>query len=77
MSDSTIRIAFAICLKDQGYKNLQSWKVYRTLTDADAAKANRLRVVDDSGSDNLYPADCFVVLDLPDKVRKQLIAAKR
>jgi len=39
-------------------------KIYRVLPDADAAKHRRLRVIDESGEDYLYPADFFTPIEL-------------
>jgi hypothetical protein len=65
---------FAICLKNDGYDDLEIWKVYRILPDAKAAEVSCLRVIDESGEDYLYPADHFVQVDFPKNVREQLLA---
>jgi hypothetical protein len=42
------------------------------LPDASAALSDFLRIVDDSGEDYLYPAACFVPLELPKAVEAAL-----
>lgn len=65
---------FAVCLKNQGYPaSLELHKIYRILPDEQARIDGDLRVVDESGEDYLYPADYFVVIDLPTIVKKSLL----
>jgi hypothetical protein len=45
-------------------------RIYRVLSDAEAAKRNLIRVVDESGEDYLYPTTMFVVIDIPLAVAK-------
>ena len=75
MPASKKRVKFAICVADEGYDDLEVWKVYRVLPDTKAAEVGCLRVVDESGEDYLYPADRFEAVDLPEKVRARLLAA--
>ena len=63
---------FAICVANQGYDDLEVWKVYRMLPDAKAAGVGCVRVIDESGEDYLYPADQFAVVELPSIVRSRL-----
>ena len=50
--------------------SLELHKVYRVFLDKEAERHGDLRVVDESGEDYLYPADYFVLVDLPrDTVR--------
>jgi hypothetical protein len=67
-------IRFAICVSNEGYEDLEDWKVYRVLPDAKAVEVGCLRVIDESGEDYLYPASRFVVVDLPQEVRARLLA---
>ena len=62
---------FAICVDNSEYPaSLELHKVYRVLLDKEAERHGDLRVVDESGEDYLYPADYFVLVDLPrDTVR--------
>jgi hypothetical protein len=50
--------------------------VYRVLPDAKASEVGCLRVVDESGEDYLYPADCFVNVSFPKAVQDRLAAAE-
>ena len=57
---------FVLCLSNRSYPaSLERWKVYRLLPDREAAARNRVRVVDESGEDYLYPAAYFRPIRLP------------
>ena len=57
---------FAICVDNSEYPaSLEMHKIYRVLPDEDAQRDGDLRVIDESGEDYLYPADYFVLVDLP------------
>ena len=67
---------FVICLKNKGYEvSLERRKIYQVLPDADAAKHRQVRVVDESGDDYLYPQSFFTPIELPQTVRKAVLAA--
>jgi hypothetical protein len=65
-----------ICVADDGYDDLQAWKVYETLPDEKAPAAGCIRVVDDSGEDYLYPANRFSRVDIPKDVKARLPKAQ-
>ena len=57
---------FAICIDNSHYPaSLELHKVYRVVPDEDAERDSDLRVIDESGEDYLYPADYFLLVDLP------------
>lgn len=57
---------FAICVDNSEYPaSLELHKIYRVLPDEDAARDGDLRIIDESGEDYLYPADYFLLIDLP------------
>ncbi len=61
---STVR--YAICVDNSEYPaSLELHKIYRVLPDDDAEKEGDLRIIDESGEDYLFPADYFVLVDLP------------
>ena len=62
----------AICLRNDDCIDLEVRKVYPVLPDAAAAKDGYLRVIDESGEDYLYPADYFVLVDVPVAARRLL-----
>jgi len=67
---------FVVCLKNKGYEvSLEPRKIYQVLPDADAARHRQLRVVDESGEDYLYPASYFAEIELPQPVRKAVLAS--
>jgi hypothetical protein len=65
-------VEFAICVANEGYDDLEVWKVYQVLPDAKAAGVGCMRVIDESGEDYLYPADRFAAVDFPKIVRSRL-----
>jgi hypothetical protein len=67
---------FAVCLKNRGYEaSLERRKIYRVLPDPDAAKHKQIRVIDESGEDYLYPQDFFAPIELPQPIRRAVLAA--
>jgi hypothetical protein len=67
-------IRFAVCVNNAGYPaSLELHKIYRILPDQDAGADGDLRVIDESGEDYLYPADYFVLIELPQAVEESLL----
>lgn len=67
---------FAICINNSEYPaSLELHKIYRVLTDEDAEQDGDLRVIDESGEDYLFPADYFMLLELPAEVQRVLLQA--
>jgi hypothetical protein len=56
---------YVICIRTKGCEDLTLRKVYEVLPDEAAAKDDHLRVADESGEDYLYPATCFIAIELP------------
>jgi hypothetical protein len=55
-----------ICVDNTGYEvSLERRKVYVALPDERAENAGQLRIIDESGEDYLYPAERFIIADLP------------
>lgn len=66
---------FAVCVNNSEYPaSLELHKIYRVLPDEDAADGD-VRVIDESGEDYLYPAEYFVVVELPQEVQESLLHA--
>jgi len=64
---------FVVCVKNDQYPaSLEVRKIYQVLPDADAARHQLVRVIDESGEDYLYPADYFVPIRLPQLLLKAL-----
>ena len=74
METKETHINFAVCISHPGDDDLEIGKVYRVLPDAKAVEVGCLRVIDESGEDYLYPANRFLVLDLPEGARERLLA---
>jgi len=65
-----------ICLDNSGYEvSLERRKIYVALADAEAARHGRIRVIDESGEDYLYPDERFVAADLPQSTRRAVMQA--
>ncbi|MGH7963604.1 MAG: hypothetical protein ACRERD_17565 [Candidatus Binatia bacterium] len=64
---------FAICINNSEYPaSLERHKMYRLLPDEDAADDGDLRVMDESGEDYLYPAEYFVLIEVPQETVRAL-----
>ena len=70
-ADSTT-LKFAVCIQSDDPDLLTPRMIYRVLPDESAAKSNHVRVIDNEGEDYLYPADCFMFLDLPQEIERAL-----
>ncbi len=67
---------FAICIDNVEYPaSLELHKIYRVLPDDEAASEGDLRVIDESGEDYLFPADYFILVELPPKIDLALRAS--
>jgi hypothetical protein len=67
---------FAVCVRNKGYEvSLERRKIYQVLPDVQAAKHRQVRVIDESGEDYLYPRSFFAPLELPQTVRRAVLAA--
>ena len=65
---------FAVCIDNSEYPaSLELNKIYSVLSDDDAARDGDIRVVDESGEDYLYPAEWFVLIDVPRKVETSVL----
>ena len=68
--------AFAVCVQNHGYEaSLERHKLHVVRPDAAAHRDGDLRVVDESGEDYLYPADWFVLIEVPKTVQASLLKA--
>ena len=64
---------FAVCVDNSEYPaSLELHKIYRLLPNEEAFKDGDLRVIDESSEDYLYPADYFVLIDVPRKTEHAL-----
>jgi len=69
---------FALCLENAGNEaSLILGKIYRVVPDARAAKDGLVRIIDESGDDYLFAKDQFAFLELPQAVRKRVLALQR
>ncbi len=67
---------FAVCINNSEYPaSLELHKIYRVLPDEEAAQDGDVRIVDESGEDYLYPAEWFIVIDVPQEVEAALLRA--
>ncbi|MFQ5651180.1 MAG: hypothetical protein ACE5IY_14670 [bacterium] len=67
-------LQFAVCINNLAFPaSLELHKIYRVLPDEDAAKDRDLRVIDESGEDYLYPAEYFVLMEVPQELERSLL----
>ena len=66
------RRRYVLCVQADEGEDIEVRKVYEVLPDELAAKRRHVRVVDESAEDYLYPAELFVLLDLPREVERAL-----
>lgn len=65
--------SFALCVDNTDYKaSLIPGKVYRIISDSQAAKDDLVRIVDESGEDYLYHKAYFVFVDFPRAIAKRI-----
>ena len=65
-----------ICIANNGYEvSLERRKIYVAINDSHADKLGMLRVIDESGSDYLYPKESFVAATLPQPIRRAVLQA--
>jgi len=65
-----------VCVDNHGFAvSLEKRKIYVALRDAAADKHGLIRIVDESGDDYLYPRALFRSIDLPQAIRKAVLAA--
>ena len=70
---------FVICINNEGNPaSLIIGKVYRKLPDPEAEAHDMIRIVDEDLSERdgyLYPANMFVLVELPEEAKQALISA--
>lgn len=63
---------FAVCIRSDDEDLLTPRMIYQLIPDEEAAKSKYVRVVDNEGEDYLYPAEFFMLLDLPHEIERAL-----
>ena len=77
MKAKASRKPFALCVDNAGYQaSLIPGEVYRVLPDPSAARDEFVRIIDESGEDDLYHQSHFILVDFPPAVKKRLIASE-
>jgi hypothetical protein len=67
---------FAVCVNNTAYPDdLKVRTIYQVLPDESAARSHYIRVLDETGEDYLYPAELFVIIDVPAEVQKAFMQA--
>ncbi len=75
MEDVQTGIKFAICVRNTNADDLELRKVYQVVPNSSPSEDGFLRIIDESGEDYLYPADYFIVLELPHAAEQVLLQA--
>ncbi len=66
---------FAVCINNDSYTvSLERHKIYRVLPDSEAIEDRELRIIDESGEDYLFPRDWFMLVELPETLKRSLLA---
>ncbi len=69
---------FALCLKNSGDEaSLILGKVYQVIPDAQAARDELVRIIDESGEDYLFHRSQFAFVEFPPAVRRKILALQR
>lgn len=64
---------YAVCITNKGNQaSLERNKLYVVLPDRQAEADGLVRVIDEDDEDYLYPADWFVVVEVPKAVQASL-----
>ena len=67
---------FVVCINNDGFPtSLEKRKLYVLLRDTLAEKRGLVRIVDESGSDYLYPKMLFRSIALPQSIKKAVLSA--
>jgi hypothetical protein len=62
---------FVVCIRNKQYPaSLELRKLYQVLPDQAAAEHGRIRVIDESGEDYLYPEGYFIAVELPQSAER-------
>ena len=65
-----------VCIENEDYvASLEKRKIYVALRDTAAEAHGLLRVIDESGDDYLYPKSIFRPIELPQTVKRAVLAA--
>lgn len=76
MTKSTLQPPqFVICINSDDADLLTPRRIYQVLPDAQAAKSNYIRVIDNEGEDYLYPVSYFVFSEFTPEVAQALLHA--
>jgi hypothetical protein len=66
---------FVVCIRNEGYPEaIELRKLYRVLPDAQAARVEHIRIIDESGEDYLYPKEFFASVRMSEPIKKVLAA---
>ena len=64
---------YAVCVANDGYPvSLEIRKIYEVIPDAEAERLGQLRVIDESGSDYLFPREYFRAVELSEDALRAL-----
>ena len=75
MKKNHLKTQYVICIRNEGSEDFVPGKVYQVSEDQIAARAEYIRVIDDSSEDYLYPASYFVAIALPQAAQQALFTA--
>jgi len=75
MKKRTSTPQLVMCVDNKDYHpDLELRKIYRVVPDPDAQRHREIRVIDESGEDYIFPATCFVSVEIPRAAEKKKAA---
>lgn len=67
---------FVVCVRNDNYElDLTLHKIYQVLPDASAERSGRIRIVDETGEDYLYPETFFRPVEVTRALEAELLRA--
>ena len=73
LTNSGPKLQFAICIHTDDPDLRTPRRIYQVLPDESAAKSQDIRVIDNEGEDDVYPASYFLFVDFPPAVEQALL----
>lgn len=69
------RVRHVVCVSNDGFEaSLERFKIYLALSDRDARREGRIRVIDESGEAFLYPRSWFAAIEVSPDLAKAIAA---
>lgn len=71
MSQKPKKKRYVLCMSNDAYPaSLEVRKIYEQIPDPKAESHGRIRVIDESGEDYLYPSNFFIAIRVPQEATR-------